>query len=150
MKIYIGCAVQNVDEKTYWELLARIEWLKNELLERGHVVLNFKSINNRDSLPQDVFQWDWEQCMACDALIALALYPSTGLGMEIAYCLTRRIGIAEIPAFVFATAPKGQNVSKMLLGCTHPSFRFEFFETFEHIPELFETSEREYQKQRLL
>lgn len=138
MKIYIGCAIQNLDEATYKSLLGDILKLKLKLRDRGHEILNFKSMTNRDSSAEEIFEWDYKQCMDCDAMIALVMYPSIGVGMEMAFCLSRHSLTGRRPAFVFATAQSGTNVSKLLLGCNMPTFKFSWFDCLEDIPDLFE------------
>jgi hypothetical protein len=143
MKIYIGSAVQNLGASEYSIMIARIVWLKRELTKRGHEVLNYKSMADRESTPAEIFDHDYANCMNCDAFIALALNPSIGLGMEIVYCLTRRLQ-DRTPAFVYATAPENSNVSKLLLGCKEHSFAFEYFRQFEEVPDRFETAYQNY------
>jgi hypothetical protein len=147
MKIYVGCAIQGLTTEEYALMMEQIVRLKDGLRKLSYEVLDFKSITHRDSAPQEVFAVDYKQCMECDAMIAVALKPSTGLGMEVVYCLTRRDAIGRAcPAFVFATAPESANASKLLRGCTSPHFLFEHCDEIEHIPSLFDKAFKEYRK----
>ena len=133
MKIYIGCPIQGfsaTDWQKHWD---KLEKLKGELRKRGHEILDFKSTREKHAPPGTVFIWDHEQCMECDAMIAIALGPSTGMGMEIAMCLMK-----PSPAFVFGTAPQETEVSRMVTECNLPGFVFERYEKFENIPDMFE------------
>ncbi|MDE2041192.1 MAG: hypothetical protein KGI59_02325 [Patescibacteria group bacterium] len=146
MKIYIGSAVQNLSELDYREITRKITWLKEELVKRGYEVLNYKGIRDRSATPRETYKWDYANCMACHAFIAIALQPSIGLGMEIVTCLERcdEQDWKPDPAFVFATAAKDTNVSKLLEGWEHWAFTFRRFKTFEDIPDIFELEYKEY------
>lgn len=110
-----------------------IEETRRKLRLLGHQVLNFRSTGHRTATAQEIFEWDHKQCMECDAMIGIAISPSTGMGMEIAFCLTR-----PNPAKVYVFAPKDSNTSMMLVGCNLPGYEFVIYEKFEDIPMLFE------------
>ena len=141
MKIYIGSAVQNLSESEYRKTTEQIRWLRTELKRRGHKILNYKSMSNRESTPAEIYEHDHRNCMECDAMIAIALNPSIGLGMEVVTCLERTTpDHCSRPAFVFATAASDTNVSKLLVGWKHYAFEFTRYEDFERIPDMFEKS----------
>lgn len=133
MKIYVGCAIQGLAPEHWDAMKSKLENLKLALRKKGHEVLNFRSDGNRQAVAGTVFKWDYQQCMECDAMIALALYPSTGMGMEMILCLTK-----PNPAFVLATAPKGNNTNHMVTECNLPGYVYKEFETWGEIPDLFE------------
>ncbi len=138
MKIYIGSAVQGLNDSEYQKMTGRIRWLGKELITRGHEILSYKSMSDRKSTPAEIYEHDHKNCMECDAMIALALNPSTGLGMEMITCLSRiRYGQSH-PALVLAIADANTNVSKLLVGWKHPRFKFARYQEFEEIPEIFE------------
>lgn len=99
---------------------------------------------SRDAAPDETFEHDHKNCMACDAFIAIALNPSTGLGMEIVTCLERRNenNWNWNPAFVFAVAARQTNVSKLLEGWKNDAFIFKRYESFDQIPDLFEDAHK--------
>jgi hypothetical protein len=142
MKIYIGGAVQNLSESEYLTSTEKIHWLKTKLEKKGHEILNYKSMLNRESSPTEIYEYDYRNCMECDAMIAIAHNPSTGLGMEIVTCLTRTFNGYSRPAFVFATAAVDTNVSKLLVGWQHYAFVFTRYQKFEQIPGIFEKVRR--------
>ena len=133
MKIYVGCAIGNLSQQDWDKLKIQIEHLKQQLGLRGHEILNFKSDVNRQAEKGTVFTWDYEQCMDCEAMIAVALYPSTGMGMEIAFCLSR-----PNPPLVLAVAPRGNNTSKMITECNLPTFTYREFDHWDEVPRMFE------------
>ena len=133
MKIYVGCGISNLSTEDWNKSRIQIESLKQQLRLRGHTILDFKSDTNRDAEPGTVFAWDHEQCMACDAMIAVALHPSTGMGMEIAFCLSR-----PNPPLVLAVAPRGNNTSKMITECNLPTFTYREFDHWDEIPKMFD------------
>ncbi len=137
MKIYIGSAIQGFTDAQWTAFYKQLTVLKNELRARGHEILEYVTNHDRshDVSDKEIFAWDHEQCMSCDAMLALAFQPSTGMGMEISVCLYGRKG--GVP--VFATALKGTSVSKMVTGCGHPKFAFSYFNDFSEVPDLFET-----------
>ncbi|MEN9524055.1 MAG: hypothetical protein RL536_124 [Candidatus Parcubacteria bacterium] len=145
MKIYIGCPIQGFNNKEWQKHWSELETLKNSLRKIGHEILDFKSNEKKQAEPGTVFKWDHEQCMNCDAMIAIALGPSTGMGMEIGMCLKRTRGQdnSPSPAFVFATAPHSTNVSRMITECNLPNFVFERCDSFTEIPEKFEKAYKE-------
>lgn len=143
MKIYIGCPIIGFNPEEWQRHYSNLEKLKNELRKHGHEILEFKGNNVQRVAPAGtVFDWDYKQCMACDAMIAIALKPSTGMGMEIALCLTRTSGPENkpSPAFVFGTAPQDAEVSRMVTECNLPNFVFERYTNFENITNMFEVA----------
>lgn len=140
MKIYIGCPIQGFSKEEWEKHWHELNALKDALRKRGHEILDFKSTVKRETEPNSVFRWDYEQCMSCDAMIAIALGPSTGMGMEIGICLTRTHNLQGLPSrvFVFGTAPHDTEVSRMVTECNMPNFVFERHGSFAEIPDMFE------------
>ncbi len=147
MKIYIGCPIQGFTNDSWKKHWQELEKLKDDLRKRGHEILDFKGNLNQKFEPDEVFANDYKQCMSCDAMIAIALSPSTGMGMEIGICLKRTRNLDGEPStvFVFGTAPIDTDVSKMVIGCNLSNFVFERHNTFDDIPEMFEKSYKKYQ-----
>lgn len=147
MKIYVGCAINRLDNAEWDQLIAKVATLKTALRARGHTILDFRSNEKREAEKGTIFIHDRKQCLECDAMIALAIHPSTGMGMEIMMCLERRHSIDKLPApaFVLATAPVGHQVSPMVTECNRPNFVYREFEKWEDIPDLFERAYRRRQ-----
>jgi len=144
MKIYIGSAIQGFTDAEWTAFYKQLTTLKEQLRARGHEILEYVSNHDRSHEVSDkeIFAWDHEQCMKCDAMLALAFQPSTGMGMELGVCLYGRNG--GVP--VFATATKGTHVSKMVTGCNHPKFAFSYCNDLSEIPNLFEKHVAKYLK----
>lgn len=134
MKIYVGCAIQGLPPEQWGEMNQGLEDLKWSLRKKGYEVLNFRSDGNRQAPEGTVFDWDYKQCEDCDAMIALALYPSTGMGMEMAFCLKK----TPKPAKVLALAPRGNNTSRMVKECNLPGFSYQEFDSWDQIPKMFD------------
>ncbi|MEK7641854.1 MAG: hypothetical protein AAB365_02560 [Patescibacteria group bacterium] len=142
MKIYVGCAIKGLAEAEWVKMKDRIFTLRTTLRDRGHDVLDFRSDANRQAQKGTVFTWDYKQCMDCDAMIAVTLSPSTGMGMEVAFCLTRRhpVTMKPNPAFVLAVAPRGNETTPMITECNLPRFAYREFDRWEDVPSIFEKS----------
>ncbi len=132
MKIYVGCAIQSLPENQWKNMFNEIELIRSKLRLLGHQVLNFRSTGQRTATASEIFEWDHRQCMECDAMIGIAISPSTGMGMEIAFCLTR-----PNPAKVYVFAPRDSNPSMMLVGCNLPGYVFTTYDDLTDIPSLF-------------
>ena len=149
MKIYIGCPIVGLPDDEWVVLFNHIEKLKVALTERGHTILNFRSDTNRRAKKGTVFRWDRQQCLDCDAMIAIGIKPSTGMGMEVCMCLLRtHRDNRPNPAFVLGTAPRGTKVTWMLTECNLPGFTFRWFENWDNIPDIFERAYTKHLKQK--
>jgi nucleoside 2-deoxyribosyltransferase len=120
MRIYVGCALA----ESAPEFVAFIAQLKQVLRDLGHEVLEFMGPVN--GTPAEVFQHDIEQVLNAELVIAIADFPSTGLGFEICTALH-----ANIPVFAFALAE--QKVSRLTQGIVHPNYAFHWYETLEDL-----------------
>ncbi len=133
-KVYVGCAIRGLSEKQWKIVSGHVQRIREELRRLGYEVLDFRSDLKRQAEPGTIFKHDYEQCMAADAMIAIALFPSTGMGMEIMSCLMKKK-----PAFVLAVAPKGNGTTAMVKECGLPGFEYFEFRDWKQVVGAFHT-----------
>lgn len=126
--LYVGCALTQAPD----DFKKSVEGIKESLRERGHSVLEF--VGSKPASPEEVYRWDIMQCVGkCGVMLAIADYPSLGLGWEMATA-----SYLEIPTL--AVAQIGRSVTRLVLGAAEvvPSFEFERYEDLQDVPDQFE------------
>ncbi|MES2088009.1 MAG: hypothetical protein V4467_03395 [Patescibacteria group bacterium] len=80
-KLYVGCALGGLTEDNKKEFLEKIVRVKNILRGQGFEVLEFVGLG--EHTPAEIYQHDILGCVAaCDAMLAICDYPSTGMGYD--------------------------------------------------------------------
>jgi hypothetical protein len=115
-KLYVGCALKHAPQDFIDKVLGLKEILRNEFQ-----ILDFLGFTG-DS--DEVFTHDMEQVNSCEGMVAICDLPSTGLGMEIAFVLSR-----GQPVFAFAHCDT--EVSNMVLGVNLPGYSFHRYSNLE-------------------
>ncbi len=117
IKVYVGCALTYASE----EFKQDVEKFKDVL--RTHcTVLDFLGLD--DTTPNGVYQHDIHNCvMQCHLLIAIADYPSTGLGYEIGTQCEKR------GAPILAVAHTDALVTDLILDTQQRGFEFKRYKT---------------------
>ncbi len=124
LMLYAGCAVKGAPKKflaDFEKLNKKIEAMEIEL--KGETitveVLRFKIKKPEDTF--DVYQIDiQEHVMACDMMLAVCDYPSTGLGYEIA----TMVELHHKP--LLAVAHENADVSSLILAVESHNTGFTF------------------------
>jgi hypothetical protein len=130
-KLYIACALTNVQDDKREEFERLIFWLKTEL-SKNFEILEFVGIgdllNPNPMSPQEVYEVDMlGRVMKADYLLAICDYPATGLGYEMGVAAEKR----GIPVLAFAH--KNSKVSRSIVGVTLPNYHFCRYESKEEI-----------------
>lgn len=127
--IYVGCALTGAPE----EFVKGVEDIKNSIRGTDRwEVLDFLGLT--DGGNGEVYQRDIEECVkSCDAFVAVADHPATGLGWE--------LGIADerkIPTLVVAKV--GARVTRLVLGAAEVKEHITFarYGDMAEIPRLVE------------
>ena len=123
--LYVGCALAYAPD-AFKESIKKI---KDDLRQRGYRILDFLDADPAN--PEQVYRWDIEECVSkCSAMLAIADYPSLGLGWEMA--TAAHLGIPTL-----AVAQKDRLVTKFVLGAAEavPSFCFARYENLRDIAE---------------
>ncbi len=125
MKVYFSCSVSGgrQDLPVFKELIA---FLQSE----GHSVPT-EYLGEDDLMEQlapmsaqEIFEQDVSWLKDSDAIVAEVSTPSHGVGYEIALALV-------LAKPVLSLYQSGKNVSAMISGNTHPSFRIRSYETMD-------------------
>lgn len=125
--LYVGCGLTHAPK----EFTHAVEELKDSL-EDDWNVLRFIGVS--DGAPEDVYRHDIDaNIRTCDAFLAIADHPATGLGWE--------LGVADernIPTLIVAHIDA--HVSRLLLGAgeAREHIKFVRYSSFEEIPSLIE------------
>ncbi len=123
--LYVGCALTQAPD----DFKRDVEGVKGALRGRGYDVLEF--VGSRPATPEEVYRWDIEQCVGqCSAMLAIADYPSLGLGWEMATASN-----LNIPTL--AVARVGRSMTRLVLGAAEavPSFEFARYEDLQDVPD---------------
>ena len=123
--LYVGCALTQAPD----DFKREVEGVKGTLRGRGYDILEF--VGSRPATPEEVYRWDIEQCVGqCGAMLAIADYPSLGLGWEMATASN-----LNIPTL--AVARIGRTVTRLVLGAAEavPSFEFARYEDLQDVPD---------------
>ena len=122
--LYVGCALTQASD----EFKGKVEYLKDDL--RGYYnVMDF--VGDKPASPGKVYQQDIEECVVkCDVMLAIADYPSIGLGWEMATA-------ASLRTPTLAVAQIGRVVTRLMLGAAEvlPTFEFERYEDLSEVKE---------------
>ena len=121
--LYVGCGLTHAPA----EFKAGVEELKDSL-RQDYDVLDF--VGDQQATPEEVFNWDIRCVGECGLMLAIADYPSLGLGYEIAtanHHQTPTLAVAKI----------GSAVTRFLLGAPPvvPKFEFERYEDLQEVPD---------------
>lgn len=119
MKIYLAHSLTQAPEEFKTEMVKLRKLLKTE-----HEVLEFKGL--MAGTPEDVYYHDVQCVKDCDILLAEVSYPAIGLGFEIATAL-------QLNKKVIAVAKTDAKISRLVLGITHPNYKFIRYEKIDQI-----------------
>ena len=110
MNIYFACSITGGREfeAVYQEIVAALTADGHEI-PTSHLAQSDVMDNERELMPQDVYERDVNWIKKCDALIAEVSVPSHGVGYEIGYAL-------NIGKPVLCLHQKERRVSKMISG----------------------------------
>lgn len=122
--LYVGCALTQAPD---W-FKEGVEGVKLGLRERGYKILDF--VGSRPAETAEVFQWDINCVQSCDAMLAIADYPSIGLGWE----LGTATGLGKP---TLAVAEAGRKITRFALGAAEvlPNFELERYSHLQEIPD---------------
>lgn len=125
--LYVGCALSHAPK----EFCQGVESVKADLRQRGYNILDF--VVDESATPEEVFEWDLNCVESCDAMLAIADYPSQGLGWEMA--TATRLGKPTL-----AVAEIGRKVTRFTIGAAGvlPSFEFERYRYIKEVPAQFD------------
>ncbi|MHB0978258.1 MAG: hypothetical protein ACYC1K_02550 [Minisyncoccota bacterium] len=111
-KLYVGCALQFAPPT----FVAAIQDLKIELKKHFNVL---EFLFPHPGTDEDVYVLDIRQHVAkCDLMLAIADYPSTGLGYEMA------VAIEKYGKPVLCLASINSRPSRLIMGINRPSYEF--------------------------
>lgn len=121
--VYFGCALKASSEE-YKQFVTEVKArLRSEL---GLNIMEF--LVGPGTTPEMVFQNDIIGCVAkCDFMIADFTHPSTGLGYEVATV------IEKYGKQVIGLAQRREDVSRLILGISHPQFSFDTYATVDDV-----------------
>ena len=110
MNIYFACSITGGREfeAVYQEIVTALTADGHEI-PTSHLAQSDVMDNERELMPQDVYERDVNWIKKCDALIAEVSVPSHGVGYEIGYAL-------NIGKPVLCLHQKERRVSKMISG----------------------------------
>lgn len=106
IKIYVGCAVHGMQE----DFLRDIELFRAGLERPNREILRF--LGPEVAEPGQVYRTDIGLAKICDLLIAVRMYPSEGLAMEIQAAIDKGIAILIL-------IPEGLDVTRMITDLPH-------------------------------
>jgi nucleoside 2-deoxyribosyltransferase len=114
MNIYFACSITGGREfeATYQEIVAALR-ADGHQIPTSHLVQSDVMENEREILPQEVYDRDVNWIKNCDVLIAEVSVPSHGVGYEIGFAL-------NIGKPVLCLHQKDRRVSKMITGNSNP------------------------------
>lgn len=115
MNIYFACSITGGREfeAVYQELVAALTADGHEI-PTSHLAQSDVMENERELMPQDVYERDTSWIKNCDALIAEVSAPSHGVGYEIGFAL-------NIGKPVLCLHHQDRRVSKMITGNSDPA-----------------------------
>lgn len=122
-KLYVGCALTHSPD----EFRSQVELVKQQLAQEWDV-MHFIGLIDGDVA--DVYQRDIEENIRrCDAFIAIADYPATGLGWELGVADERRI-----PTMI--VAKRNASITRLVIGAAQSRhhFAFRFYDDIQDIP----------------
>ena len=127
IKIYVGCALNDIPESEKKVFLLKISNLKDGLIKKGHTVLEFRGIGSHED--GDVYKTDIGNVYKCDLFVAVCDFASTGLGIEIgkAFCLNKPVlllSMRKVSKMVTGSAKVEKNASYERYKSTPGMIRF--------------------------
>lgn len=126
--LYVGCGLTHAPEV----FVGSVERLKKQL-EFGWNIMEFLGLQGGS--PEDVYRKDIEDNIrTCDAFLAIADFPSTGLGWELGVADER-----EVPALI--VSHDGATVSRLLAGAggVRDNICYKLYGSMDEIPGLVDT-----------
>ncbi len=122
LKVYVGCGIYNAPD----DFVQNVEALKQQLKRKYHV-LDFLFSSSQDADPFDVVKFDLQNVKEANFFLAIADYPSLGLGIEIG-----KANELKKPTLIVANT---ENVSKMVRGNKqeNPNSEFKVYSDFNHL-----------------
>ena len=133
LHVYVACALTHVPPEQISQFTTLVHDIKNQLKQRGYIVLDFLSALEHNPDPAHVYTYDISCLQKADCVLALGDYPGTGLGYELCYATELR----NIPTMVGVT--NMNHISKLLKGVSHPHYRCILFMTSQELIDLFIT-----------
>ena len=117
--VYFGYPLSNVTQ----EYRVRGVQIRSELVQHYKILefysnpaeMNFDQ--NSLIICQDIYNWDKNCVESCDVFVAFGDYPSTGLGMELAFAISSKKPILLL-------CQKGNLISRMPKGITGTIFEY--------------------------
>jgi nucleoside 2-deoxyribosyltransferase len=115
MNIYFACSITGGRkfESVYQEIVSALTEDGHEI-PTSHLAQSDVIQNERELIPEDVYERDTNWIKNCDVLIAEVSVPSHGVGYEIGFAL----GIGKP---VLCLYDQGHKVSKMITGNPNPA-----------------------------
>jgi len=118
IRVYVGCGLTHAPP----DFIQEVERFKR-LLKTHCTVLDFMGISQTAS-PREIYEWDIHKCvMGSDLMIAIANYPSTGMGYE----ASTQIELRRKPVLFLASATA--KVSDLILDINHPFVQFRRYDS---------------------
>ncbi len=130
-KLYIACALTNLEDDKRNIFLSNIESLKNSFRE-DFEVLEFLGVDDRGTqhpfTPKEIYEHAIKKCIEqADYVVAICDYPSIGLGYELGVAIEKR----GIPVLAFAH--KESLVTRLVIGIEHENFAFARYSSLDDI-----------------
>jgi 2'-deoxynucleoside 5'-phosphate N-hydrolase len=119
MKIYLANSITQATEEFKNQMLA----FRKKLQEEYEVLEYFGSTLAEAG---EVYEHDINCVKNCDMVLAEVTYPSTGVGIEMATALS-------LGKKVIAVAKEEALVTRMVIGITHPNFKFFRYQNTEEL-----------------
>jgi|694.fasta_scaffold08733_14 nucleoside 2-deoxyribosyltransferase len=134
IKVYLGCSLTNSPDSFRKEIveLKKLLQEKYTLLEFFSDPLSIKNQSSEIEYCRQIYEFDKNCVESCDLFVAEISYPSLGEGMELAFAITNNKPILAI-------AKPDAQVSRMVIGITHPDFKLLRYSSLSEILEAVES-----------